>query len=204
MRANAQYDGAAVRAAPAEPDVEFLKRDFLLGINFPRYDRHVERIFPALLEEDRESLRTAANRPSLPERLLAETGIAADDLTAMSVADLTAVAQREPAVGLLYFLLQVNAQVAASHLMLTKKYLFKPTALRNEPDRVEAAIVSNYAGTTGMLEKLLEDLAAARRDHPLRNLRQVPRELLKESTGMPPFAKVSQDELGDVVDCVLS
>lgn len=183
-------------------DVEFLKRDFLLGINFPHYERHVERIYPALLEEDRESLGATAGRPSLLDRLLAEIGIATGDLAAMSVSELTALARREPAVSWLYFLLQVNAQVAASHLMLTKKYLFKPTSLRNESDRVEAAIVSNYAGTTGMLEKLLESLAAARRDHPLRNLRQLPRELLKESTGMPPFVKISQDEIRDVVDCV--
>lgn len=183
-------------------DVEFLKRDFLLGMNFPHYDRHVERIFPALLEEDRESLRATADLPSLPDQLFAELGIAAGDLAAMSVSDMTAVAQRDPAVSLLYFLLQVNAQVAASHLMLTKKYLFKPTLQRDEADRVEAAIVSNYAGTTGMLENLLENLATARRDHLLQNFRQLPRELLKESTGMPPFVRVSQDEISAVVDCV--
>ncbi|HEX5119892.1 MAG TPA: hypothetical protein VFW65_32295 [Pseudonocardiaceae bacterium] len=182
-------------------DVEFLKRDFLLGMNFPHYDRHVRRIFPALLDEDRESLRATADLPSLPGQLLAELGIAAADLTAMSESDLTAVVRREPAVSVLYFLLQVNAQVAASHLMLTKKYLFKPTSQRDEADRVEAAIVSNYAGTTGMLEKLLENLAAARRDHLLQNLRQVPRDLLKESTGMPPFIRVSQDEISTVVQC---
>lgn len=182
-------------------DVEFLKRDFLLGMNFPHYERHVRRIFPALLDEDRESLRATADLPSLPDQLLAELGIAAADLTAMSESELTAVVRREPAVSVLYFLLQVNAQVAASHLMLTKKYLFKPMSQRDEADRVEAAIVSNYAGTTGMLEKLLEKLAAARRDHLLQNLRLVPRDLLKESTGMPAFTRVSQDEISTVVEC---
>ncbi len=182
-------------------DVEFLKRDFLLGMNYPHYDRHVERIFPALLDEDRDSLRATSDLPSLPDQLLAELGMAADDLAAMSVSDMTAAVHRHPAVSVLYFLLQVNAQVAASHLMLTKKYLFKPTSERDEADRVEAAIVSNYAGTTGMLEKLLESLAAARRDHVLRDFRQLPRDLLKESTGMPPFVRVTQDELSAVVDC---
>lgn len=181
-------------------DVEFLKRDFLLGMNFPDYDRHIERITPALLDEDRESVRAAAALPSLPAQLLAELGVAPGELAAMSESEMTALAQRGPAVGLLYFLLQVNAQVAASHLMLTKKYLFKPTSLRDEADRVEAAIVSNYAGTTGMLEKLLENLAAARREHLLRNFRQLSRELLRESTGMPPFVRVSQDELPTVVE----
>jgi hypothetical protein len=41
-------------------DPEFLRRDLLLGIAFPRYDLHLRRNFPALLETERMILRCHA------------------------------------------------------------------------------------------------------------------------------------------------
>ena len=47
-------------------DPEFLRRDFLLGIDFPDYGRHVRRVFPGLLAEERAALERDMLREPLP------------------------------------------------------------------------------------------------------------------------------------------
>jgi hypothetical protein len=77
------------------------------------------------------------------------------------------LARRHPALAACYLVLAASSRVSAAHLMLTKKYLFKPQRKRDENELPDGVVVSNRAGTTGMLELLLESLHRARMRHRL-------------------------------------
>jgi len=70
-----------------------------------------------------------------------------------------------------YRLLAANARVSGAHLMLAKKFLFKPQRRRDEAGQGDQRLVSNRAGTTGMNELFLERLTRARHEHALAPLR---------------------------------
>ena len=152
-------------------DPEALKRDFLLGIALPGYDRHVRRLFPALLDRERAALDELMDRPTLPERLLATLDLDPKELAAADPADLRRLLGRHPALADWYRLLTEHARAAGAHLMLSKKYLFNPQRQRDAPGLGDRPLVSNRAGRTGMNEPFLERLTRARRDHPLAALR---------------------------------
>ena len=56
-----------------------------------------------------------------------------------------------------------HARAAGAHLMLSKKFLFKPQTQRDLAGRGDQRLVSNRSGTTGMTETFLERLTRARR-----------------------------------------
>jgi hypothetical protein len=152
-------------------DPEALKRDFLLGIALSGYDQHVRRLFPALLDAERRALEGLMDRPPLPGRLLDELGLDEGELRCAPVAELHALIGRHPAVADWYRLLTAHARAAGAHLMLSKKYLFKPQRKRDEAGQGDRPLVSNRAGTTGMNEMFLERLTRARQQHALAPLR---------------------------------
>jgi hypothetical protein len=148
-------------------DPESLKRDFLLGIGLSGYDQNVRRLFPALLNEERDALERLMTRPTLPDRLLTELGIGPDELR-----DATgAVLGRHPGLIEWYRLLTAHARAAGAHLMLSKKFLFKPQRRRDLAGQGDRPLVSNRRGTTGMNETFLERLTRARQEHTLAPLR---------------------------------
>ena len=51
-----------------------------------------------------------------------------------------------------YRLLTAHARAAGAHLMLSKKFLFKPQQQRDDAGLGDRPLVSNRAGTTGMNE----------------------------------------------------
>jgi hypothetical protein len=152
-------------------DPEFLRRDLLLGLDFPDHPAHVRRVFPALLARERLELERMMDAEPLAHLVLRRSGLDAGALERLPAPRLADAVARRPALGYAYRLLRANAQVAASHLMLVKRFLFNPMRAR---DRADDAVVPNSAGTTGMPEPLLERLAQARRRHPLAALRRVP------------------------------
>ncbi|GAA0531728.1 hypothetical protein GCM10010172_10570 [Paractinoplanes ferrugineus] len=152
-------------------DPEALKRDFLLGIDLAGYDHHVRRLFPALLDAERDELEALMARPTLPGRLLDELRLDPDELRCAPAAELRRLVGRQPAVADWYRLLAAHARAAGAHLMLSKKYLFKPQRKRDEAGLGDRPLVSNRAGTTGMNEMFLETLTRARKQHPLAPLR---------------------------------
>ncbi|WP_158277677.1 hypothetical protein [Pseudosporangium ferrugineum] len=154
-------------------DPEALKRDFLLGIGIENYDQHVRRLFPALLTDERAALERLMARPALPVRLLSELRVEPDRLAGADVVDLHRLVRDHPALLDWYRLLTAHAQAAGSHLMLSKKFLFKPQSRRDLAGVGDKPLVSNRAGTTGMTETFLERLTRARREHPLAALRRV-------------------------------
>src|SRR5207248_1374098 len=87
-------------------DPQFLKRDLLLGIDYPDYPGHIRRVFTMLLRSERDEL----------ERL------------------------------------------------------FDPMRERERKGIPDRELVSNWVGTTGLVEANLEQLAAARERHPLTRL----------------------------------
>ncbi|XVU26646.1 hypothetical protein ACQPZJ_06235 [Actinoplanes sp. CA-054009] len=153
-------------------DPEALKRDFLLGIAIPDYDRHVRRIYPALLDGERAVLDDLMTQPTLPERLLAAIDVEADDLAVAEPADLDRLLGRHPALADWYRLLTEHARAAGAHLMLSKKFLFKPQRQRDANGLGDRPLVSNRSGTTGMNEMFLERLTRARQDHLLAGLQK--------------------------------
>jgi hypothetical protein len=152
-------------------DPEALKRDFLLGVGLPGYDRHVRRLFPALLDGEREAVATLMTQPTLPNRLLASLHVDEAALRRAPVADLERLVGRHPALVDWYRLLRMHARAAGAHLMLSKKFLFKPQQRRDLAGLGDKPLVSNRSGTTGMTETFLETLTRARQDHPLAVLR---------------------------------
>lgn len=165
-------------------DSEFLRRDLLLGIDFPEYDRHVRRMYPALLDSERTELDRCVTRPPLPVSLLGSLGISAPALTAASPADLARTADEHPQLAAWYFLLAANAKYSAVHLRLTEKYMFKPQRMRDRSGVGDRPLVSNRIGSTGMGESLLVQLTRARRNHVLRPFARVPRQKLAALCGM--------------------
>jgi hypothetical protein len=167
-------------------DVEFLVRDALLGIDFPGYVDHVRRIFPSLLACERDRFVELASGPTLPDVVLSRLGVPPADLPAMNHHALLQTARCHPALAACYLVLATNSRVSAAHLMLTKKYLFKPQRKRDEEGLPDGAVVSNRAGTTGMLELLLESLHRARMRHPLVMFDQLPNKVLRQIAGVVP------------------
>jgi hypothetical protein len=154
-------------------DPEALKRDFLLGIGMADYDRLVRRLFPALLSDERTAIEALMAQPPLPLRLLEALDVDAAALAVASRDDLNRLVGREPALLDWYRLLGVHARVSGAHLMLSKKFLFKPQNQRDLAGLGDRPLVSNRSGTTGMTETFLERLTRARREHPLAPLRAV-------------------------------
>jgi hypothetical protein len=154
-------------------DPEALKRDFLLGINLDGYDRNVRRLFPALLTVEREAIEPMMAGPTLPERLLTSVGWSGTSLRAAGRDDLIRLVGEHPGLVDWYLLLAAHARAAGAHLMLSKKFLFKPQHRRDEAGLGDRPLVSNRAGTTGMNETFLERLTRARQGHLLAPLRTV-------------------------------
>jgi hypothetical protein len=153
-------------------DPEALKRDFLLGIGIEDYDRHVRRVFPALLDHERAVLERLMAQPTLPARLLGAVSIDPDRLARADPSDLRRLLGEQPALLDWYRLLTAHARAAGAHLMLSKKFLFKPQRQRDVAGIGDQPLVSNRAGTTGMTETFLERLTRARREHALAPLRR--------------------------------
>jgi hypothetical protein len=154
-------------------DPEALKRDFLLGVAMPDYDRRVRRLFPALLAHERAVLERLMAQPTLPQRLLAGLAVDPESVTGADPAGLRRLVRHHPALGDWYRLLTGHARGSGAHLMLSKKFLFKPQNQRDLEGLGDKPLVSNRAGTTGMTETFLERLNRARREHPLAPLRRV-------------------------------
>jgi hypothetical protein len=176
-------------------DPEALKRDFLLGMNLDGYESNVRRLFPALLTVEREALESMMAEATLPERMLAAVGQSADSLRTADRGDLHRLVGEHPGLADWYLLLAAHAKAAGAHLMLSKKFLFKPQRSRDAAGLGDRPLVSNRAGTTGMNETFLERLTRARQDHvlaPLRNVitRETPENTT--NTGVPSPISVSR------------
>ncbi|MEY9888995.1 hypothetical protein ABIA31_002643 [Catenulispora sp. MAP5-51] len=155
-------------------DAQFLRRDLLLGIDFPGYHHHMRRNFPALLDEERAGLDRQAARPTLPATLMRALDLAPAELATATREQLRDLVREHPDLAAWYSLLAANAKVGGVHLMLTEKYLFKPQRARDEAGVGDSPLVSNRRGTSGMEEPLLVRLTRARRNHPLRMFAMLP------------------------------
>jgi hypothetical protein len=167
-------------------DPEFLRRDFLLGIDFPDYGRHVRRLFPGLLAEERAALERDMLREPLPRTVLRALGADAPGLALLTADQMRALLRRYPALAAWYLLLAANAVFGGVHLRLTEKYLFKPQRARDAAGLGDRELVSNRRGTTGMEEPLLVRLARARREHPLRAVGMLPEREVAGYAGWDP------------------
>ncbi|WIM99736.1 hypothetical protein ACTOB_003397 [Actinoplanes oblitus] len=154
-------------------DPEALKRDFLLGIAEPGYEQQARRLFPALLDRERAEIDELMCQPTLPQRLLAEIGVEESTLRLSDDGDLRRLVAHHPALVDWYRLLAMHARVSGAHLMLSKKFLFKPQRQRDAAGLGDQHLVSNRAGTTGMTETFLERITRARQNHALAPLRTV-------------------------------
>ena len=159
---------------PSGPqDTEFIKRDLLIGMGLPRYVEHVRRIFPGLLEEERKELSELFGRKALPVQLLENAGTTLSDFNGFSKNELEIFINKNPIVSYCFFFLRANSHLSAAHLMLAKRFLFKPIRIREKTGLANAlAPVSNEMGITGLTEGPLERLNNGRRDHVLTRLDQ--------------------------------
>ncbi|NUR62779.1 MAG: hypothetical protein HOV87_29605 [Catenulispora sp.] len=180
-------------------DPEFLRRDLLMGIDFPGYEAHVRRLFPALLGAERDALERQMGRPTLPTVLLTALGLDPARLKRMTADELRPVVRDHPQLATWYLLLAANARIGAVHLMLTEKFLFKPQRARDASGEGDRPLVSNRQGTTGMKEPLLVRLARARRRYQLQSLGQISdNELARFAYGQAGTARARSDRLPTV------
>ncbi|MCW2504172.1 MAG: hypothetical protein JWO79_2456 [Actinomycetia bacterium] len=180
-------------------DPEFIKRDFLLGIGFPDYELLVRRIFPALLNAERQTLTMLAERRPLPGLVLAALGIDVGALQTATPAALRTLLRGQPALAACHLLLQANAKFAGTHLALASKFLFRPQDRRDSEGIPDNALVSNRKGTTGMTEGLLGRLTQARKNHVLFPLRKVPADDVAAMTGIPDEPPIVGADLAALV-----
>ncbi|GAA0816351.1 hypothetical protein [Spirilliplanes yamanashiensis] len=155
-------------------DVDALKRDFLLGIGYPGYDRHVAKLEPALLRDEWTALHRLMQRPPLPETVLRRAGVAPEHLAELTAPALAGIVAAHPALVDWYLLLSAHARAAGAHLMLSKRFLFNPQRGRDSSGIGDKELVSNRSGTTGMDESFLDRLTRVRRAHLLAPLRRTP------------------------------
>ena len=167
-------------------DPEFLRRDLLLGIDFPGYAEQVRHMFPALLDDERKTLERCFARPPLPAVLLGSLGLPPSAVADCAAPQLVRLAREHPQLAAWYLLLAANAKFGAVHLMLTEKYLFKPQRDRDRSGIGDRPLVSNRKGTTGMEEPLLVRLTRARRNHPLRAFERLPGRDVAALCGIDP------------------
>jgi hypothetical protein len=166
-------------------DVDALKRDFLLGTVDDHYVRHVERLMPALLADEREGLRRRMDEPALPARLLTALGLDGVALAQLRPDQLDALATTYPALTTWYTLLSSHARAAGAHLMVSKRFLFNPQRRREDEGKGDQALVSNRRGTTGMDESVLGRLARLRHDHQLMDLRRASDAATRSTVNLP-------------------
>ncbi|HEU5332440.1 MAG TPA: hypothetical protein VFU73_06750 [Actinocrinis sp.] len=164
-------------------DPEFIRRDLLLGIDFPGYAEHVRRIYPSLLGSEREMLDRDGARPALPESLLAALGIDPDEPVRCTRDRARELVRAHPQLAAWYLLLAANAEFGAVHLMLTDRILFKAQRERDPSRDGDRSPVAQPRDAAGIEEPLLVRLALARRNHALRGLGQLPHRELASACG---------------------
>lgn len=169
-------------------DPEFLKRDLLLGIDYPDYPGHIRRVFTMLLESERAELERLFDTTPLPIRLLKAVGVAPEELADMPVAGLRQLVRSAPSVAACYVVLRANAGLASWHLAVTKRLMFDPMRERERKGIPDRELVSNWVGTTGLVEANLEQLAAARERHPLTPLAAIEDAEIASLTDVHPIA----------------
>ncbi|WP_344567154.1 hypothetical protein [Streptomyces axinellae] len=185
---------------PSGPqDVEFVSRDLMSGFGTDSYRRHVWRIFPGLLAEERDRLRNAMDRPSLPELLMTEAGVTGEQLTAASTAELSEMVRTFPSFASLFYFLNAGARLSAIHLAIAKKYLFKEIRARQRRLAEDSAVVPNDAGITGLEEKKLDELHRARHQHFLRTLSRISHADLQELSRVRPVRQLTSQQARDLL-----
>jgi hypothetical protein len=175
-------------------DIEFLKRDFILGISVPGYGEKIRRFYPGLLAEECEELEVAMRRPALPTAFLDSVGLSPSRLNIMSKSELAQTLRIHPALAGLYYVLRANARVSSVHLSLAKNYLFKPMRRRNSEGFMDKAVVSNNYGINGHAETALERLVEGRKEHPLRRLGEFSDQEILDLTGVHPDPTLSTEQ----------
>lgn len=179
-------------------DPEAIARDCLLGIRAPDYETHTGRIFPALLDTERELLTRLMQRPPLPDTVLRSLGLDPFTLAGMSAEQLRKTVGRYPVLAALYLLLAAHARMSGVHLKIARKYLFIPQRRREAAGLGDPGVVSNRLGTTGMDERFLEELTRARRQHVLACLRTLPGSDLASLAGLD-HVRAAPTDLGRLV-----
>jgi hypothetical protein len=180
-------------------DPEALKRDLLLGLDLPDPAGHVRRQFPVLLAADRTALTRLMGRPPLPTTVLAEFGLDGATLAEMSADQLRRTVRRFPVLAAWYLVLSAHARAAGVHLMLAKKFLFRPGEARANAGIPDTGVVPRNRGTTGMDESFLERLTRLRHNHLLAGLHQIPRLELLGLAGIEPPDTVTSADLDGLV-----
>lgn len=181
---------------PSGPqDVEFIKRDLLTGMGLPRYIQHVHRIYPGLLEEERNELSKLFHLQALPLQLLERVGLTHPSLDILSKEDLALILKENPVIVYCYVFLCTNARLSAAHLMLAKRYLFKPMRIREKLGvAADDAAVPNENGITGLAEGALERLNQGRKHHLLIRLAQFTSNELFQIAGVGRCPELATDE----------
>jgi len=174
-------------------DPEAIARDCLLGVRTPSYEAHTRRIFPALLDTEREKLTRLMERPSLPDTALRSLGLDALTLAEMSPVQLRKTVGRHPVLAAVYLLLIAHARMSGLHLKIAQKYLFAPQRQREIAGLGDPSVVSNRTGTTGMDERYLQELTRARHRHVLACLHTLSAEELESRAGLGRVRAASAD-----------
>ncbi|HVQ44478.1 MAG TPA: hypothetical protein VMT30_05935 [Candidatus Saccharimonadia bacterium] len=157
-------------------DPESMKRVKILGIAYPGYNHGIVRLFPSLLEHERAEIEALLNNQPLLDVLLEATGVSLAELAHYTPAQKHAFLSDHPEIAAGCQIMVADGRLALVHNQLTQTYLFNPQRQREAdediraaaegrpPVSIDARVVSNYSGTSKMLEPHLTALAMARQD----------------------------------------
>ncbi|MEV0220425.1 hypothetical protein [Streptomyces sp. NPDC050704] len=166
-------------------DVEFIARDFLLGIDVPDYPSYVRRLYPALVTDGQELLTRLMGRTPIPDQLLERVGITPADLARASAEELLRIAAKHPELAACYLLLAESTRLASAHLNFGRRFVFDLRRSRDEEGMPDTPVMSSRIGSTGIRESFMDELKRGRRGHRLTALERVRRPALAEIVAMP-------------------
>jgi hypothetical protein len=183
-------------------DPEAMKRDLMLGLDLPDLHGHILRVYPALLDAERDELTVLMSQPPLPHQMLRSLNLTRSELAALPVPIVAELVRAHPELAACYLLSTAHGRASAAHLSLVEKFLFRPARNRDRLGIADNVVVSNWRGTTGMDEPLLARMVRIRQLHALSPLNAIPRGELLRLAGFPLPDVVTSDQVGEVVRVV--
>ncbi|WAZ26552.1 hypothetical protein STRCI_008141 [Streptomyces cinnabarinus] len=159
-------------------DVEFIARDLIMGVDVPDYLSYIRRLFPALLPAGQQRLTRLIGATSLPNVVLARTGLDAQVLRDADRDKLAAVAAQHPQLAACYLLLAEHVRIATAHLNFARRFVFDLRRTRDDAGTPDTIVMSSRIGSTGIRESFMNELKNARRHHPLTAFERLPRNVL--------------------------
>ncbi|SFB40394.1 hypothetical protein SAMN05216266_11073 [Amycolatopsis marina] len=148
-------------------NVEYVRRDLLLGIGAPGFRDHLFRLLPGLLRTEQATLSELVSRPSLSDQILRVAGLGHASSVPRSAGWLHKSVAKQAWLADYHLLFRMNAEVSAAHLAMTRKLLPDRDRVVEETGKQLERVTPNGECCVDTDETVLSRLSLAREQHPL-------------------------------------